>query len=152
MRYMLGKTEMLDTSPTGQGVPVPVTQLSLQESAGQRGSRQWGPRGITALAPTLDRSLKSDRSLCPVRALRYYLDRTSRRIRRWFLSPLRKVLTKTSHLPLSPWIKQTVILCYELSDKEAHTLHQVKAHDVRAFDASKEFPWIQSCQPATEVT
>ena len=32
---------------------------------------------IPALAPTLDRSLKSDRSLCPVRALRYYLDRTS---------------------------------------------------------------------------
>ena len=39
---------------------------------------------ITALAPTLDRSLKSDRSLCPVRALRYYLDRTSGRIRWWF--------------------------------------------------------------------
>ena len=92
----------LDTSPTGQGVPVPVTQLSLQESAGQRGYRQCGPRGITALAPTLDRSLKSDWSLCPVKALRYYLDRTSGRIRRWFLSPLRKVLTKTSHLPLSP--------------------------------------------------
>ena len=32
---------------------------------------------IPSLAPTLDRSLKSDRSLCPVRALRYYLDRTS---------------------------------------------------------------------------
>ena len=45
---------------------------------------------ITALAPTLDRSLKSDRSLCPVRALRYYLDRTSGRMRRWFLSPLRR--------------------------------------------------------------
>ena len=143
MRYMFGKTEILDTSPTGQGVPVPVTQLSLQESAGQRGSRQCGPRGITALAPTLDRSLKSDRSLCPVRALCYYLDRTSGRIRRWVLSPLRKVLTKTSHLPLlssiSSWIKQTVILYYELSDQEAHTLHQVTAHDVRAFDASKVF-------------
>ena len=128
---MLGKTEISDTNPTGQGVPVPVTQLSLQESASQRGSRQCGPRGITALAPTLDRSLKSDRSLCPVRALHYYLDRTSGRIR-WFLSPLRKVLTRTSHLPLSisSWIKQTVILCYELSDQEAHTLHQVKAHDV----------------------
>ena len=25
------------------------------------------------------------------------------------------------------------------SDEEAHTLHQVKAHDVRAFDASKVF-------------
>ena len=49
---MLGKTEILDTSPTGQGVPVPVTQLSPQESAGQRGSRQCGPRDVTALAPS----------------------------------------------------------------------------------------------------
>ena len=37
------------------------------------------------------------------------------------------------------WIKQTVILCHELSDHQAHTLHQVKAHDVRAFAASKAF-------------
>ena len=40
---------------------------------------------------------------------------------------------------ISSWIKRTVILCYELSDQEAHTLHQVKAHDVRAFAASKAF-------------
>ena len=60
------------------------------------------PVVIPALAPTLDRFLKSDRSLCPVRALRYYLDRTSGRIRSWSLSPLRKVSTKISHLPLSP--------------------------------------------------
>ena len=40
---------------------------------------------------------------------------------------------------ISSWIKQTVILCYELSDHQAHTLHQVKAHDVRAFAASKAF-------------
>ena len=32
---------------------------------------------------------------------------------------------------ISSWIKQTVILCYELSDQQALTLHQVKAHDVR---------------------
>ena len=31
---------------------------------------------IPALAPTLDKSLKDDRTLCPVRALRYYLDKT----------------------------------------------------------------------------
>ena len=34
------------------------------------------PVVIPALAPSLDRSLKEDKSLCPVRALRYYLDRT----------------------------------------------------------------------------
>ena len=40
---------------------------------------------------------------------------------------------------ISSWIKQTVILCYELSDQEALTLHQVKSHDVRAFAVSKAF-------------
>ena len=44
VRYMLGKTRTLDTS-LFQSVPVPITQLSFQESAGQRGSRQCGPSG-----------------------------------------------------------------------------------------------------------
>ena len=34
------------------------------------------PVVIPALAPMLDRTLKEDRSLCPVRALCYYLDKT----------------------------------------------------------------------------
>ena len=38
-------------------------------------------------------------------------------------------------------IKQTVLLCYQLSDEEAQNLHQVRAHDVRAFAASKAFCW-----------
>ena len=36
------------------------------------------------------------------------------------------------------WIKQTVILCYELSYQEALTLQQVIAHNVRAFAALKD--------------
>ena len=40
---------------------------------------------------------------------------------------------------ISSWIKQTVLLCYQLSDEEAQNLHQVRAHDVRAFAASKPF-------------
>ena len=100
------------------------------------------PVMIPALAPTLDRSLKSDRSLCPVRALRYYLDRTSdlRQNKELFFVSFKKGFDKDiSPATISSWIKQTVILCYELSDQEAHTLHQVKAHDVRAFAASKAF-------------
>ena len=34
------------------------------------------PVVIPALAPTLGKSIKEDRSICPVRALRYYLDMT----------------------------------------------------------------------------
>ena len=95
----------------------------------KEGPDSVAPVVIPALAPILDKSLKGDRSLCPVRAHRYYLDRTS---------DLRqnKELVVVS---ISSWIKQTVILCYELSDQEALTLHQVKAHDVRAFAASKAF-------------
>ena len=102
-----------------------------------------GPESvIPALAPTLDKSLKSDRSLCPVRALRYYLDRTSdlRQSKELVFVSFKKGFDKDiSPATISSWIKQTVILCYELSDQQAHTLHQVKAHDVRAFAASKAF-------------
>ena len=41
------------------------------------GPASVAPVVISALAPTLDKSLSEDKSLCPVRALRYYLDRTS---------------------------------------------------------------------------
>ena len=83
------------------------------------------PVVIPALAPTLDRSLKSDRSLCPVRALRYYLDRTSdlRQNKELVFVSFKKGFDRDiSPATISSWIKQTVILCYELSDQEAHTL------------------------------
>ena len=87
---------------------------------------------IPALASTLDKSLKEDRSLCPVRALCYYLDRTK---------DLRhnKQLVFVSYATISSWIKQSNLLCYKLSDQEALQAHQVKVHDVRAFPASKVF-------------
>ena len=51
VRYMLGKTEILDTNPTGQRCPVPISQLSLKESAGPRETRQCGPSGYTSAGP-----------------------------------------------------------------------------------------------------
>ena len=74
---------------------------------------------IPALAPSLDRSLKGDRSLCPVRALRYYLDRTSdlRQNKELVFVSFKKGFDKDiSPATISSWIRQTVILCYELSD------------------------------------
>ena len=65
----------------------------------------------------------------------------SSRIRSWSLCTLRNsgFDKDISLATISSWIKQTVILCYELSDQETHFLHQVKTHDVRAFAASKAF-------------
>ena len=38
---------------------------------------------------------------------------------------------------LSSWLKQTILLCYKQADQQALDLVQVKAHDIRAFAASK---------------
>ena len=82
----------------------PSPSFLSKNQLAKEGPDSVAPVVIPALAPTLDKSLKGDRSLCPVRALRYYLDRTSdmSRTRSWSLSPSKKVLIKTSHLPPSP--------------------------------------------------
>ena len=55
----------------------PSPSFLSKNQLAKEGPDSVAPVVIPALAPTLNRSLKSDRSLCPVRALRYYLDRTS---------------------------------------------------------------------------
>ena len=114
----------------------PSPSFLSKNQLAKEGPESVAPVVIPALAPTLDRSL------CPVRALRYYLDRTSdiRQDKQLVFVSFKKGFDKDiSPATISSWIKQTVILCYELSDHHAHTLHQVKAHDVRAFAASKAF-------------
>ena len=107
-----------------------------------RHQSDWSKVSLYPSPSFLDRSLKGDRSLCPVRALRYYLDRTTdlRQNKELVFVSFKKGFDKDiSPATIFSWIKQTVILCYELSDQEALSLHQVKAHDVRAFAASKAF-------------
>ena len=126
------------------------SQVSLYPSPGFLSKNQLARDGpaavapvvIPALAPSLDRSLKEDKSLCPVRALRYYLDRTKdlRSGKDLVFVSFRKSFQKDIvPATVSSWIKQTVLLCYQLSDHEAQAIHQVRAHDVRAFAASKAF-------------
>ena len=120
----------------------PSPSFLSKNQLAKEGPECVAPVVIPALAPTLDRSLKSDRSLCPVRALHYYLDRTSdiRQNKELVFVSFKKGFNKDiSPATISSWIKQTVILCYELSDQEAYTLHHVKAHGVRAFAVSKAF-------------
>ena len=120
----------------------PSPSFLSKNQLAKEGPDSVAPVVIPALAPSLDRSLKGDRSLCPVRALRYYLDRTAdlRQNKELVFVSFKKGFDKDiSPATISSWIKQTVVLCYELSDQEALALHQVKAHDVRAFAASKAF-------------
>ena len=108
-----------------QGVSLPLTQLSFENQLAK--VVPW---------PQLW-SLKADRSLKnPVLLSGQDLRQNKELV---FVSFKKGFDKDLSPATISSWINQTVILCYELFDLEALTLHQVKAHDGMAFVASKVF-------------
>ena len=135
---MLGFTGTLGTKRIGRMFPYrPLLVSSLRITWLKRVTLAW-PVIIPALAPSLDRSLKEDRSLCPVRALRYYLDKTKdlRSGKELVFVSFRKSFQKDIvPATISSWIKQTIVLCYQMSDQQAQQLHQVRAHDVRGIQS-----------------
>ena len=99
------------------------------------------PVVIPALKPFLSSNLTEDMTLCPVRALRYYLDRTSASRKgknRLFISFKDSFNKDIQRSTISSWIKQTVILAYQSSGSNNKDL-QVKAHDIRSVSASLAF-------------
>ena len=117
----------------------PASCFLSKNQLAKEGPDSVAPVVIPALALTLDKSLKTSLIVACVQSEHYYLDRTSdlRQNKELVFVSFKKAFDKdTSPATISSWIKQTVILCYELSDQDAVTLHQVKAHDVRAFAAS----------------
>ena len=94
------------------------------------------PVTIPALTTIVDRQFKEDRTLCPVRALEYYLDRTkdlrgSRSL--LFISFKKGHTSDIRPATLSSWLKQTILLCYKQADQQALDLVQVKAHNIYKF-------------------
>ena len=87
------------------------------------------PVVIPALKPILDSSLSQDMTLCPVRSLRYYVDKT-KDLRDGkhllFVSFKNGFSGDIQRATISSWIKQTVILAYQESDFETQKLSRVK--------------------------
>ena len=54
----------------------PTSDFIAKNQLAREGSQSVSPVTIPALTAIVDRQFKEDRTLCPVRALRYYLDRT----------------------------------------------------------------------------
>ena len=120
----------------------PSSDFIAKNQLAREGSHSVSPVTIPALTTIVDRQFKKDRTVCPVRALRYYLDRTkdlrgSRSL--LFISFKKGHTSDIRPTTLSSWLKQTILLCYKQADQQALDLVQVKAHDIRAFAASKAF-------------
>ena len=120
----------------------PSPDLIAKNQLAHEGTQSVSPVLIPALTTIVDRQFKQDRYLCPVRVLRYYLDRAKdlRGDRSLlFISFKKGHSTDIRPATLSSWLKQTILLCYKQADQQALDLVQVKAHDIRAFAASKAF-------------
>ena len=117
----------------------PSSDFIAKIQLAREGSQSVSPVTIPALTTIVDRQFKEDRTLCPVRALRYCLDRTKdlRRSRSLLFISFKKGHTSDIRpATLSSWLKCTILLCYKQADQQALDLFQVKAHDIRAFAAS----------------
>ena len=100
------------------------------------------PVVIPALTTMLDSSLVEDKSLCPVRALKVYLQKTKsmRKGKALLFVSLREGYSKDiTRITISQWIKHTIQTCYQSSDTADQQVTQVRAHDVRAMAASLAF-------------
>ena len=120
----------------------PSSDFIAKNQLAREGSQSVSPVTIPALTTIVDRQFKEDRTLCPVRALRYYLDRTKDlrgSCSLLFISFKKGHTSDIRPATLSSWLKQTILLCYKQSDQQTLDLVQVKAHDIRAFAASKAF-------------
>ena len=100
------------------------------------------PVVIPARKSTLDHSLTKDMTLCPIRSLSYYIEKT-KDLRQGkdllFISFKNGFSGDIQRGTISSWIKQTVLLAYQGSDLETQTMSKVKAHDVLSITASLAF-------------
>ena len=90
---------------------------------------------IPAFRPLLDHSLTEDMILCPIRTLRYYLDKLEilgeigaiHLFQRWLF----RRYTRSCHVN-----RQTVLLAYQRSDLETWNVSMAKAQDAPYMAAS----------------
>ena len=134
----------------------PSSDFIAKNQLAREGSQSVSLVTIPALTTIVDRQFKEDRTLCPVRALRYYLDQTkdlrgSRSL--LFISFKKGHTSNIRPATLSSWLKQTILLCYKQAAQQALDLVQVKAHDFGPSQPLRPFTvgyrWTKSCKPAT---
>ena len=84
-----------------------------------------------------------DRLLCPVRSLRYYLEKTrklrTKQKKALFVSYDARKTTDITTNTLANWIKNVIKLAYQDVPEEECTLAKVTAHEVRALASSVAF-------------
>ena len=69
-----GNSRVHQDPPDSRGMGIVALFFIAKNQLAREGSQSVSPVTIPALTTIVDRRFKEDRTLCPVRALRYYLD------------------------------------------------------------------------------
>jgi integrase len=120
---------------------LPDTEFVAKTELGNKGSDAIKPIVIPGLTKHLDTSMQEDRSLCPVRAIRFYLKETeqSRRTRRKLFLAYKSGWDDSKEIhanTISTWIKKVILMAYASVSEEDKRLMHVTAHQVRGMAAS----------------
>ena len=120
---------------------LPDTEFVAKTELGNKGSDAIKPITIPALITHVDTSMQEDRSLCPVRSIRYYLKETeqSRGERRKLFLAYKSGWDESKEIhanTISTWIKKVILMAYGNVSEEDKRLMKVTAHQVRGMAAS----------------
>ena len=134
----------------------PSSDFIAKNHLARKHSQSVSPGIIPALTTIVDRQFKEDRTLCPMRALRYYLDRTKDLRGSWsllFTSIKKGHTSDIRHATLSSWLKQTILLVINKQTNKPWTWSKLKcmtlgpSRPLRPFTVG--YQWTKSCKPVT---
>ena len=135
------RREILHTKDWRSVTLVPDTEFVAKTELGNKGADVLKPITFPALTKLLDASMQEDRSLCPVRAIKQYLELTkeSRGPRRKLFIAYKAGWDNTKEIhanTVSTWIKKVILMAYENASEEDKKVMKVTAHQVRGMAAS----------------
>jgi integrase len=135
------RREILHTKDWRSVTLVPDTEFVAKTELGNKGADVLKPITFPALTKLLDASMQEDRSLCPVRAIKQYLQLTkeSRGPRRKLFIAYKAGWDNTKEIhanTVSTWIKKVILMAYENASEEDKRVMKVTAHQVRGMAAS----------------
>ena len=116
----------------------PVPGFLPKTLAAAEGQGRFQPIELNSLIPFV-RNEVPDRYLCPLRALRYYLQVTvaTRGPRNRLFIPYKPGCSSDLHAnTVSSWVKQLILYVHKNASSEKLQVGKVRAHDTRALSAS----------------
>ena len=113
----------------------------------ERGAKSLLTFEIKAMASFLGQDFEDDHLLCPVRAVRVYLERTKalrKNQQLFFISPHSSFEKDIKPATISAWLKKTIMFCYDLNKSSSN--RNFRAHSIR----SKAVSWAFRHQASLE--